>query len=218
MAISNDNLKQYRMGMIFRLRDSLIDERDFPDMKFVEIGQVDDENLDRWMDNLIRSIDGYTGPIFLPLAFGSTWSDFLGLRLAMHIRCTPSSFQLSNIFIYGTEQLYSFRHHEFACMVNSKGIEVIEYNFHALKQASKLTTATLSQEELDDEMSKIYLDVPTNYHDNHSIANIWGMHRILAIAGIPAYEIKSLQAERNQLCNIYFKWLLTKNAHIENDK
>ena len=47
-----------------------------------------------WLDN--KEYDN----IFLPLCFGSTLSDFNGLRLATHIRCSATSSQLSNIFIY----------------------------------------------------------------------------------------------------------------------
>jgi hypothetical protein len=202
------------MGVIYTISDSLIDQKDFPEYTLVEIGDVDHENLDRWMHHLIQDLNVQAINIFLPLVFGSTGSDLLGLRLALHIRTTQSSFQNANIFIYGTESLYKIRQYEFACIFKTKGIALIDYNFHKLKENSTTGQSLLNLGEIASEMGKIHLEVPRNYFDNHSIANIWGMYRMLEMAQIDYTSINSMNSEKNQLHNIYFKWLLAKNLNL----
>lgn len=212
MVALNDYLRTCSMGIIFTLPDSLIDQKDFKAYSLVEIGEVDNQHLDRWMDKLVKGVDQEAVNIFLPLVFGSTGSDLLGLRLALHVRCTPSRFQQANIFIYGTESLYKIRRHEFACIFHTEGIDLIDYNFHSLKKCSDQKLQFLTLERIADELAKIHLEVPKHIYDNHSIANIWGMYRMLTIAQIDPSTIESLNTDRNQLHNIYFKWLLSKNA------
>ncbi|WP_316832951.1 hypothetical protein [Pedobacter aquatilis] len=200
------------MGIIFTLPDSLIAQADFKEYLFVEIEEVDHQHLDQWMDKMIKRLDKDAVNIFLPLVFGSTGTDLLGLRLAMHIRCTSSPFQCANIFIYGTESLNKIREHEFACLFQTAGTALIDYNFHTLKKFAQQVSPTISRDQLAMVMGKIHLEVPKNYYDSHSIANIWGMHRLLELAQIAPSSVASLNSKKNQLYNIYFKWLLVKNS------
>lgn len=216
MLALNDNWRNYNMGIIFILPDSLIAQDGFKDYTLVEIGEVDHEHLDQWMDKIVKQVKQEAVNVFVPLVFGGTGTDLLGLRLGMHIRCTQSPSQCANIFIYGTESLNKIRHHEFACLFQTSGTALIDYNLHTLQKFARQALPVVSMDELAKEMGKIHLEVPKNHYDNHSIANIWGMHRILEMAGVEMSDIESLNTERNQLYNIYFKWLLTKNASSNN--
>ncbi len=57
-----------------------------------EIYNESDSELTEIVLNLLK--ENEYDNIFLPLCFGQTLSDFNGLRLATHIRCTPTKNQL----------------------------------------------------------------------------------------------------------------------------
>jgi hypothetical protein len=73
----------------------------------------------------------------------------------------------------------------------------------------------LNIDSLSQEMSKLKLNIPANLFDNHSIANIWGMYRLLELDGIQFENIETLKNKRNSLNNVYFKWLMAKNEAAE---
>ena len=63
------------------------------------------------------------------------------------------------------------------------------------------------------EISKLTLEVPDNYEDNHSIANEFGIYQLAYNAGININEITDFDKEK--LNSIYFKWLIAKNGLYE---
>ena len=72
-----------------------------------EVTLYEDEEKGDFSDSRLHTIvsgelngDNYDN-IFVPLCFGNSLSDYNGLRLAAHIRCTKTINQLSNIYIYG---------------------------------------------------------------------------------------------------------------------
>src|SRR5690554_836398 len=64
-----------------------------------EIFQDKDSDMSEITIKLLN--DNEYDNIFIPLCFGPTLSDYNGLRLATHFRCTPTKNQLKRIFIYG---------------------------------------------------------------------------------------------------------------------
>ena len=200
------------MNVIFTITHLLIEKNDFEKCNIIELGDVDHLALDNWFDNLVKKIPGEPVNILFPLMFGGLSSDLLGLRLALHIRTTPSPFAHANLFIYGTESLYKIRQNEFSCIFSTRGVELVDYNLHVLRQCEAKTERMLTSADLPAELGKMNLKVPTNHFDNHSIANIWGMYRILELAEMATDNIESLRRAKGQLHDIYFKWLMAKNA------
>jgi len=121
--------------------------------------------------------------------------------------------QCSNIFLYGTESIGSLIENDFFSVLTIKGIKLIDYNKFIINEHIDIANRILSENQLLYELNKIHICVPTNLYDDHSIANIWGMYRLLELDGIYFEQINSLQTKKNSLNNIYFKWLLAKHKN-----
>jgi len=150
--------------------------------------------------------------LIIPLCFGNILSDYLGLRLAVHVRTTSNINQNKNIYIYGFEGINNLINNEFFSILKTKGIALINYSLLDIKQATEDNSCELNRNNLSNEISKINLSIPLNYFDNHSIANLWGAFRLVKSANIDINLIDSLNPD--DLKNIYFKWLQTKNDTI----
>lgn len=204
-------------NIVFKRESSIVNSKDFHEAMVSEISISNlFSNIDVKMHEFIEeklSGQKYVN-IFIPLSFGASYSDFLGLRLAFHIRTTPLMNQCSNIFIYGTEDITNIsKYNELYTILFSKGVKLIEYNLEIFKKYISINEIILSKKELITELSKLNLKCPDNFYDNHSISNIWGMFRILELEGIDFKEIKSLNDQKEKLMSIYFKWILAKNKN-----
>ncbi|MEY4572728.1 MAG: hypothetical protein RLZ10_1976 [Bacteroidota bacterium] len=146
--------------------------------------------------------------IFLPLCFGQTLSDYNGLRLAAHIRCTPTKNQFKRIFIYGFVGLEYLMQHEYFNILKTKNIHLVSYSKKAFSTAVNTCFDSLKPEELCEELKKLKLDPPLNYSDSHSIANEWAIHQWAKTVGCD--ETDELEKVFfNVQHNLYFKYLRT---------
>jgi CheY-like chemotaxis protein len=145
--------------------------------------------------------------IFLPLCFGQTLSDFNGLKLAAHIRCTPTKNQLKRIFIYGFVGLDYLLEHEYFNILKTKNIQLVSYSKKDFATAANTPFESLKPEELSKEIKKIKLDPPLNYFDSHSIANEWAIYRWARSINAIDCDIEKVKLKVNS--NIYFKYLQT---------
>ena len=66
--------------------------------------------------------------IIIPTCFGKILSDFLGLRFATHIRCTPGINQHANIFLYSFTGIQDYNTNECFNIIRTKGVFLIDYN------------------------------------------------------------------------------------------
>lgn len=155
--------------------------------------------------------------IFLPLCFGSTLSDYNGLRLATHIRCTPTKNQLKKIFIYGFVGLEYLIDHEYFNILKTKNVELVPYSKKAFDLAANKNIEPLLPEELPKEIKKLKLEPPLNYEDSHSIANEWAIFQWAKTIGCDeTHELNKIFL--NVKSNLYFKYLRTINSVSELDK
>jgi hypothetical protein len=153
--------------------------------------------------------------IFIPLTFGQANIDFLGLRLATHIRCTLGKNQGSSIYLYGVESVESLLDQELFHILSTRNIGLIDYSLKALLKSNSADSIKLSKRAIREELGKLKLNPPMSLYDNHSVANIWGMYRLLSLQGIQPADIKSLNSQIVKLSNIYFKWLVAKSIPDE---
>lgn len=174
------------------------------------------ENFNEWLNaEYIQPLlnETYTN-IFVPLSPNYAISDFMGLLVAMHIRCSPSKCQNANIFIYGFSDHKDLLKNQFFDILKTAGVYLIDYSLQEIVRYARTEKVALKMEDLPAELNKINLKVPANFYDNHSIANVWGMHRLLEIEGVDKNEIEGLKG--NELMDtIYFKWLAAKNMLSE---
>ena len=172
-------------------------------------------NIDIEFDRLVNFFLSETEfkNIIIPLCFGDVLSDYLGLRLATHIRTTMTLNQNKNIFIYSFEGVGNLIENDFFLILKTKGVSLIDYNLFDIQKAAEVDKNYLEKSDLPNEIVKINLTIPTNHFDNHSIANLWGAFRLIEIAEININQITTLNPD--DLKNIYFKWLQTKNHKSE---
>jgi len=169
------------------------------------------------LNNSLSKIE-YKG-IYVPLCFGNSLSDFNGLRLATEIRCTNTKNQFTPIFIYSFVKMEFLLQNEYFNILKTKNIHLINYSKKSFHDSTLLPNEPYTLEELQIEMRKLKLDIPGNYFDSHSIANIWGMYRLLELEDIDFKSISSINNGRNNLNNLYFKYLqlINKSDKLVNE-
>lgn len=176
---------------------------------------VSDEKLSEKVNEWLSETE--YDKIFIPLCFGPTLSDYNGLRLATHIRCTPSKNQLKRIFIYGFVGLDYLVDHEYFNILKTKNVELVPYSKKAFEIAANKNFEPLKLEELANEIQKLKLDPPLNYADSHSIANEWAIHQWAKTIGCDVTD-ELVKVFQNVETNLYFKYLRTTNPISEVDK
>lgn len=154
--------------------------------------------------------------IFVPISFGSVLSDFNGLRLATHIRCTKTINQLKPIFIYSYIELESIFKTEYFNILKTKNVFFIKHKKSAFKESLELNIKPLLSDTLFQEIRKLKLDIPLNYEDQHSIANEWAIYRWSQIIGAKDENIEKIIELQNS--NLYFKYLKTIHPIKQIDK
>ena len=145
--------------------------------------------------------------VFIPLCFGPTLSDYNGLRLATHTRCTTTKNQLKPIFIYSFVDYNFLIGNEYFDILKSKNVFLIEYSKKDFQKALDINISQLKIEELSTEIKKINLDIPNNYEDSHSIANEWAIHRWSKTINANDTAGKIDKINIIQSSNLYFKYL-----------
>lgn len=142
--------------------------------------------------------------LYIPLCFGNTLSDLNGLRLAAHIRCTPTPNQLKNIFIYGVVPYEKLIQNPYFDILKTKNVFYIDYSKKTLQEAEKRETELFSESELATEIAKIKLNAPK---DNHSIANEWAIYRWAKTIESSDNDIEKINAKIES--DLYYKYLKT---------
>lgn len=155
--------------------------------------------------------------IFIPLCFGNTLSDYNGLRLACHIRCTKTKNQTSRIFIYGFVGLEYLLENEYFNIIKTKNTFLIPFSKQAFAESVQKPLSILLIDELHIELSKLKLDKPQNYEDNHSITNEWAIHQWAKTIGCDETD-ELAKVFKNVEANLYFKYLRTINPISELDR
>lgn len=166
---------------------------------------ISDTFLSEVVKNIVNSKE-YKN-VFIPLCFGPTMSDFNGLRLATNIRCTPGINQNKNIYIFSFVDISLLLNHECFDILKTKGVDLIKYNFHKIQALLSINHIELAIEELPIEIQKLNLKIPTNYEDDHGIANEWAIYRWSHAIDASDDSIDKIIDLQNN--NLYFKYLKT---------
>jgi hypothetical protein len=169
------------------------------------------EKVDAWFNSEIeKNLDGkeYTN-IFIPLSIGQSYVDYLGLRFALHIRTDSGKNSGANVFIYGTETIEKLVHNDCFDVLKLSGVKLIDYSKSSISLAKEVVERV--KYEKQEELEKVRLPLPNYLFDNHSIANVWGMYRLLEQAKIDYRSIDELKS-RNDMNGLYLKLLMAKNS------
>ena len=145
--------------------------------------------------------------IILPMCFGPILSDFNGLRLAMHIRCTATPNQKKPIYIYSVANMSDLIHNEYFDVLRTNGIQIINYDYESILSSMVKKSMSIEDNVLKNDMRKIKLNLPQNYIDSHSIANEWAIYRWAKTIGADDEDIENVISTVET--NLYFKYLNT---------
>jgi response regulator receiver domain len=150
--------------------------------------------------------------IFIPLSPLYSFSDYLGLYIALMIKVSNTKNKLANIFIYGTEFHGDVSKNKYFQATQFKEVDLIEYSRSSIEQHLS-DRRSCTEEEWFRQVNQINIPVPSNYYDNHSIANEWGIYQIVRNAGINIENITKF--DKDKMDSLYFKWLIAKNRLFE---
>jgi DNA-binding NarL/FixJ family response regulator len=176
------------------------------DVKVI-IGESDDDLTNYISDWL--NVEEYEN-IFIPLCFGSSFSDYNGLRFATHIRCTQSKNQIQRLFIYGFIEIENLINHNYFDILKTKNISYLPFSKIAFERVAGKPYVPLKQIDLSTELSKLNLSLPKNYDNNHSIKNEWAIYQWSRTIGCDKTE-ELAKVFENIESNLYFKYLKTIN-------
>ena len=163
---------------------------------------VSDEDLDQIVKEWFANKEYDT--IYIPICFGETLSDFMGLRMAMHIRLTDTICKYKPIYIYGEVSIDDIYGNDCFDILKSAGVSLIHCDYDSMKLSS-LNRKANSEDILEKEIKNIHLPIPTNIGDNHSVTNKWGIYRWSIALNYTDYDIEKKHAEIES--TLYFKYL-----------
>lgn len=202
--IGVNKIHTQKKNLVIRTSKSYIPKLiDNADYEFIFNAVEDNDLHEKVTEVLSKSV--YDN-IFLPLCFGQTLSDYNGLRLATHIRCTDTPNQLKNIFIYGFVGLNHLLDNEYFDILKTKNVFKINYTIEAFKKANEEDISLLAETEFSKEISKLALLPPKN-KDNHGVSNEWAIYRWAKVLNIADDEINHILSYVQS--NLYFKYLRT---------
>jgi hypothetical protein len=150
-------------SLIVREEQTLIEQNlkgciDYKTLYLNEDFEISDTFLSEVVKDIVNSKEYIN--IFIPLCFGPIMSDFNGLRLASHIRCTTGINQNKNIFIFSFVEINLLLNHECFDILKTKGVDLIQYNFHKIQSLVSINNTELAIEELPIEIQKLNLKIP----------------------------------------------------------
>lgn len=149
--------------------------------------------------------------IYIPLCFGSSLSDYMGLRLAMHIRLTSTPNQTTPIFIYGVATHEEMKQNYCFDILKTSTVRLI-----GCDNASFIASIKSEMPECDlaKEIKHIHLELPSNI-GSHSLANQWGAS-VLGRAANIEYDIPVEVQEAMK--SLYFKNALLQTNLTEEEE
>ncbi len=205
--IETNNKNIFIASIIGREIEKIFDKE--PSMEYFFYDKNDMRITDSYLDEKVKEwfSDEKYDYIFLPLCFGPTMSDFNGLRMALHIRCTDTKNQTTPIGLYGVADYKILLYSRYFDILKTQNVELIGYNKDSFKQAIEKKIKLLHKDDIPKELKKINLPIPNDYLDPHNIANEWALYRWATSLGIRNESLNRLFNKVNT--NLYFKYLKT---------
>lgn len=183
-------------------------EPPFEDVETIEGWDFFDEDIsDVELDKLVKQWfnDTKFDSIYIPLYFGNVYSDYMGLRLAMHIKLSNTQNQNTPVFIYGVSSYQDIRFNECFEVLKFSSVYIIGADNNSL--IDSLSYYRNPHKDLK-EIDRITLKVPNNIGDNHSVANQWAVYRWKDMLDFENEFSNTSVSEF--ICSLYYKYLSTK--------
>jgi DNA-binding NarL/FixJ family response regulator len=153
--------------------------------------------------------------VFIKVSLSKNYLEYLGLRLAYHIRLTKSLGEKANIpIVIIAEESYQYLGLTFPepSVLFTKGIYLIKESLNDYLRTLK-SYKDLIIKPLDDFpsfLSSITINPPANYLSHHSIANEWSILRWAKVLGISTDKDALYDLHSNIEGLLYYKYLHAK--------
>lgn len=153
--------------------------------------------------------------VFIKVSLSKNYLEYIGLRLAYHIRLTKSlgiKAYIPIVFIAEESFQYLGLTHPEPSIFFTKGIYLIKESLDDYKKTLKwfIDGRIKPLDDFSSFVNSIIINPPANYLSHHSIANEWSILRWAKVLGI-ATEIEALKDVRNNIESLlYYKFLQAK--------
>ena len=131
----------------------------------------------------------------------------MGLRMAMHIRLTDTICKYKPIYVYGEVSIDDIQSNDCFDILKSTGVSLIHCDYDSMKLSSQNRKAN-TEELFEQEIRNIYLPIPTNIGDNHSISNQWAIYRWKEMLIWREKEPEVINTDFSS--TLYFKYLVAR--------
>jgi CheY-like chemotaxis protein len=176
-------------------------------------------DVDKYINDLLRGDFGKdlmtADIVFIKVALSENYLEYLGIRLAYHIRLTKHLDAKANIpIVFIAEEDIQFIGITCAdpSILFTSGIYRISENFDSLKKILQEMTQGVIKPLTDKQrfIDSVVINPPANYSSHHSIANEWSLLRWSKVLDL-SEENSPLKATKENIDNLlYYKYLLTK--------
>ncbi|MEZ4776600.1 MAG: response regulator [Bacteroidia bacterium] len=153
--------------------------------------------------------------VFIKVSLSKNYLEYLGLRLAYHIRLTKSigtKAYMPIVFIAEESFQYLGLTHPEPSIFFTKGIYLIKESLDDYKKTLKwfIDGRIKPLDDFSSFVNSIIINPPSNYLSHHSIANEWSILRWAKVLGI-ATEVEALKDVRINIESLlYYKFLQAK--------
>lgn len=179
-----------------------------------------DKDVDFYIDNNLKSGDlkeklENIDIVFIKVSLSQNYLEYIGLRLAYHIRLTKSLGEKANIpIIFIAEESLQFLGFTYSepSILFTKGIYLIKETIEDYQEAMIYFNDGRIK-PLDDFpifISSITINSPANYLSHHSISNEWSILRWAKVLAIPEDNTLLQDIKNNIEGLLYYKFLQSK--------
>lgn len=150
--------------------------------------------------------------IFVPLSPIGSFTDYIGLRIALYIKLCNTKSKLANIHIYGSDNPIDFINHDCIQVLKLKEVNLIDYSRSTIINLLE-NEISITANDWNSQIKNLTIKIPDEYFDNHSISNEWGIYQMARNANLDVKNIEGFSTEKFD--KLYFKWLIAKNKLYE---
>jgi|688.fasta_scaffold42821_2 DNA-binding NarL/FixJ family response regulator len=151
--------------------------------------------------------------VFIKLALSNNYLEFLGLRLAYHIRltkCLGNKAIIPIVFIGEEELQFIGLAYSEPSILLTRGIYLIKESYESYKDIMNYITSIKPLNNLATFINSISIKPPSNYLSHHSIANEWSILRWAKVIGMSTNNGILNELNTNVESLLYYKYLQAK--------
>lgn len=193
---------------LFQLSEQFVFDVDFDkDVDFYINDNLTDGNLKQKLENC--------DIVFIKVSLSKNYLEYLGLRLAYHIRLTKSlekKVKIPIVLIAEESFQYLGLTYSEPSILFTRGIYLIKESLEDYHNTLKWFNAGIIKplNDLTSFVNSIIINPPSNYLSHHSIANEWSILRWAKVLGISTEREALIDVRINIESLLYYKYLQAK--------